>query len=224
VTSQRDPLQVWTVLLAAGSGSRFGGETPKQYEQLGGRRVLDWSIDAAREVGGGVVLVVGADRLDDPEPGVDRVVAGGSTRSESVRAGLSAVPRDAQIIVVHDSARPLAGAALFGAVVAAVGPGVDGAIPGVAVTDTVKRVADGSVVETLEREDLVAVQTPQAFRAGVLRRAHAQGQDATDDAALVEGLGGTVVVVPGLLQNVKITHPHDLDAAAQHLQPDQPPG
>jgi 2-C-methyl-D-erythritol 4-phosphate cytidylyltransferase len=213
-------IEVWTVLLAAGSGSRFGGVNPKQYEPLCGRRVLDWSVDAAREVSSGLVLVVAQDRIDDDEPAVDEVVVGGATRSESVRAGLAAVPRDAQVIVVHDTARPLAGADLFGAVVAAIGPRVDGAIPGVAVTDTIKRIADGQVAETLIREELVAVQTPQAFRAGVLRRAHQGVEEATDDAALVERLGGTVVVVPGSVHNVKITHPHDLETAARHLQMD----
>lgn len=211
-------MDVWTVLLAAGSGSRYGSANPKQYEPLCGRRVLDWSIDAARAVSTGLVLVVASDRVDDDEPAVDRIVKGGATRSESVRAGLAAVPRDAQVVVVHDTARPLADAELFSAVVTAVGPGVDGAIPAVAVTDTIKRVGDGRVLETLVREELVAVQTPQAFRAGVLRRAHSRAEDATDDAALVERLGGVVVVVPGSVQNVKITHPHDLDAAAQHLE------
>ncbi len=210
-------LEVWTVLLAAGSGRRFGGDRPKQYADLGGRRVLDWSIDAARRCSAGVVLVVGEDRVGDAEPEVDRVVAGGSTRSQSVRAGLSAVPRDAPIVVVHDTARPLAGAELFDAVVAAIGSGVDGAVPAVAVTDTIKRVDQATVVETLVREELVAVQTPQAFRAGVLRRAHDRGADATDDAALVEALGGTVVVVPGAPSNIKITHARDLDIAARAL-------
>ncbi len=209
--------EVWTILLAAGSGRRFGGATPKQYETLAGRRVLDWSVAAARRVSDGIVLVVADDRADDDEPGVDRVVVGGATRSESVRAGLAVVPRGAPVVVVHDAARPLAGSALFDAVVSAIGAGVDGAVPALGVTDTIKRVRDGLVVETLPREELVAVQTPQAFRAGVLRRAHAAGTDATDDAALVEALGGTVAVIAGSVQNLKITHPDDLAAAERFV-------
>src|SRR5947209_6478903 len=132
---------VWVVVVAAGRGERFGG--PKQYERLGDRRVLDWSLAAARTVADGVVLVVAAERADDPEPLADVVVAGGATRSASVRAGLDAVPADAAVIVVHDAARPAASAELFDAVVAAVRSGADGAIPGVPVVDTVKRVRDG---------------------------------------------------------------------------------
>ena len=138
------------------------------------------------------------------------MVAGGERRSDSVRRGLDAVPDDCDIVVVHDGARPLASADLFEAVIEAVLAGADAAIPGVAVTDTIKRVDDGCVVDTLDRDDLVAVQTPQAFRAEVLRRAHDGGPDATDDAALVEAVGGTVVVVEGDPANLKITTRHDL--------------
>ena len=199
---------VWVIVVAAGSGTRFGAR--KQYEQLGGRRVLDWSLDVARTVADGVVLVVPAEEADRAEP-ADRVVAGGATRSSSVRAGLEAVPDDAAVVVVHDAARPGAGVALFDAVIEAVRAGADGAVPGVAVVDTVKRVRDGVVVETVERSELVAVQTPQAFRADALRAAHAAGGDASDDGALVEAAGGRVVVVPGQPDNVKITGPDDLD-------------
>ena len=104
---------------------------------------------------------------------------------------------DAEIVVVHDAARPLATAELFDAVIGAVRDGADGAVPGLAVADTLKRVDDVRVTATVDRVGLVAVQTPQAFAAGILRAAHATGADATDDAALVEALGGTVVVVPG---------------------------
>ena len=130
-------------------------------------------------------------------PRSPRSSTGGATRSESVRAGLAAVPPDAEVVVVHDAARPLATAALFDAVIDAVRAGADGAVPGLPVADTLKRVDDVRVIETVDRVGLVAVQTPQAFRAGVLRAAHAPAADATDDAALVEALGGTVVVVPG---------------------------
>jgi 2-C-methyl-D-erythritol 4-phosphate cytidylyltransferase len=199
---------VWTVVVAAGSGARFGA--PKQYEPLGDRRVLDWSVAAARSASDGVVLVVAPERAGDPEPAVDVVVAGGTTRSESVRAGLGAVPEAATVVVVHDAARPAATPSLFAAVVDAVRAGADGALPGLPVVDTIKRVLDATVVETLDRAELVAVQTPQAFRAAALRRAHAAGGEATDDGALVEAAGGRVVVVPGEPDNLKVTTPADL--------------
>ena len=195
---------VWTIVVAGGAGSRMG--RPKQYEQIGSRRVIDHAAAAARAVSDGVVVVV---------PAADVVteggVAGGATRSDSVRAGLAAVPPTATIICVHDAARPFASAELFSAVIAAISDGADAAVPGIAVTDTIKRIdADGIVVETPPRSALVAVQTPQAFRASVLRAAHASGRDATDDAALVELCGGRVVVVAGDQNNRKITHPDDL--------------
>jgi 2-C-methyl-D-erythritol 4-phosphate cytidylyltransferase len=207
-------VSVWVIVVAAGSGTRFGAR--KQYEVLGDRRVLDWSLDAARVVSDGVVLVVPADDVDRAEP-ADRVVAGGATRSASVRAGLDAVPADAAIVVVHDAARPSAGVDLFSAVIDAVRAGADGALPCLAVVDTVKRVHDGVVVETVERSELVVVQTPQAFRADVLRAAHAGGGDASDDGALVEAAGGRVVVVPGQPDNLKITGPDDLVRLRQEL-------
>ncbi|MGB8862217.1 MAG: 2-C-methyl-D-erythritol 4-phosphate cytidylyltransferase [Ilumatobacteraceae bacterium] len=203
---------VWTIVVAGGSGQRFGG--PKQYERLGSQRVLDWSVAAARAAGAGVVIVVPA--ADAAREGG---VAGGATRSDSVRAGLAQVPAEATIVCVHDGARPFADAAVFGRVVAAVAAGADGAIPGVAVADTIKQVAaDGAVVHTPDRASLMAVQTPQAFRAEVLRAAHATGVDATDDAALVEAAGGRIVVVAGDPANRKITDPDDLAWARRRVQ------
>lgn len=198
---------VWTVVVAAGSGDRYG--LPKQYERLVGRRVLDWSLAAARTSSDGVVLVVRADRETEAEE-ADAVVAGGDTRSMSVRAGLAAVPDDVDIVVVHDAARPAASRQLFRSVIRAVEGGADGAVPGLPVVDTLKRAQDGVVVETLDRRGLVSVQTPQAFLATVLRAAHAAGGEATDDAALVEQTGGRVVVVPGDPDNIKLTRPSDL--------------
>jgi 2-C-methyl-D-erythritol 4-phosphate cytidylyltransferase len=201
-------MSTWAVVVAAGQGDRFGG--PKQYRPLAGRRVLDWSLDAARSVADGVVLVVARGHEDDDEA-VDALVAGGATRSASVRAGLEAVPDDAEVIVIHDAARPAASPALFAAVVEAVRAGADGAVPGLPLVDTIKRIdAEGAVVATEDRAALVAVQTPQAFRAAALRAAHALGADATDDAALVER-AGRVVVVPGDPANRKITVPDDLE-------------
>ncbi len=207
---------MWTIVVAAGQGSRFGG--PKQYEVVAGQRVLDWSLAAARSVSDGVVVVVDEARVQAGEALADVVVAGGVTRSASVRAGLTAVPDDADVVVVHDAARPCASPALFAATVDAVGAGADAAVPGVAMTDTVKRVDAGGMVElTLDRDSLVSVQTPQAFAAGVLRAAHARGGDATDDAALVEAAGGRVAVVSGEVANAKVTGPGDLADAARHL-------
>jgi 2-C-methyl-D-erythritol 4-phosphate cytidylyltransferase len=200
-------VKTWAIVVAAGRGERFGG--PKQYEVIAGKRVVDWSMDDAWATCDGVVLVVppGDDRRS---PTAAHHVDGGATRSASVRNGLAAVPADVDVIVVHDAARPAAGAALFRAVIDAVRGGADAAIPGIAVADTIKRVDGAVVVETLDRSTLVAVQTPQAFRAGALRDAHATGADATDDAALVERAGGRVVVVPGHAANRKLTDPGDL--------------
>lgn len=207
-------MSVWAVVVAAGEGRRFGG--PKQLAHLGGRRVLDWSIETALTVATGVVLVTPSSHLRLVPDSVAaefaiRVIEGGATRADSVRAGLAAVPDAADIVVVHDAVRPLATPALFRAVVSAVENGADGAIPGLPVTDTLKRIDDhGAVTATVDRGDLVVVQTPQAFRAGVLRAAHEGAPEATDDAALVEAVGGTVVIVPGEDRNLKITVAQDL--------------
>ena len=209
---------MWTIVVAGGTGQRFGN--PKQYELLDDRRVIDHSRSIAEIASAGVVVVVPASDAER-EGGV----AGGSTRSESVRAGLAAVPPEATIICVHDAARPLATAELYERVIAAVRDGADAAIPAIEVTDTIKVIErpahartdggiDGSaVVSTPDRSTLVAVQTPQAFRSSALRAAHGQAGSATDDAALVEAFGGRVVVVTGEPRNRKITEPDDLDWA-----------
>jgi 2-C-methyl-D-erythritol 4-phosphate cytidylyltransferase len=209
-------VSVWAVVVAAGSGTRFGA--PKQFASIGGRPMVAWSVVSARSVADGVVVVLpggdpGLHGDTDRLHGADRGVAGGASRAASVRSGLAAVPAEAEVVVVHDGARPLASPALFRAVVDAVRAGADAVVPGLAVTDTLKRVADGAVVDTVARDGLVGVQTPQAFRADVLRRAHEAGADATDDAALVEAVGATVRVVPGDARNVKVTTPADLEIA-----------
>jgi 2-C-methyl-D-erythritol 4-phosphate cytidylyltransferase len=210
------PDVVWTIVVAAGTGARFGGR--KQFERLGSRRVLDWSVDAARAASDGVV-VVGPPDEHEADAVHGRFVPGGSTRSESVRAGLAAVPDDATVIVVHDAARPFASSELFTAVLRAIGNGADAAVPGIAVTDTIKQItADGTVITTPPRASLVAVQTPQAFRASALRRAHAVGAEGTDDAALVEAQGGWVVVVAGDERNRKLTRPEDLVWARSQIE------
>lgn len=214
--------RVWGIVVAGGSATRFG--EAKQFLSLAGRPVAERAVDACRSVCDSVVLVVPADSVSADTArrhGADVTVAGGPTRASSVRAGLGAVGPEAEIVVVHDAARPLARPALFKAVVAALeADGVAGAICAVPVTDTVKRVTrdpggsgDPSVAETLDRVDLVAVQTPQAFLVDVLRRAHGGEPEATDDAALVEALGLTVCVVPGDPDNLKLTTPADLARA-----------
>jgi 2-C-methyl-D-erythritol 4-phosphate cytidylyltransferase len=202
--------RVWTIVVAGGTGRRFG--SVKQFELLGDRRVIDHARAVADEMSDGTVVVVPA---EDAER--ERGVAGGGTRSESVRAGLAAVPDEATIILVHDAARPFAGPEVYRRVIDAVVGGADGAIPCVPVHDTIKVVAEGTVVDTPERSSLVAVQTPQGFRAAALRAAHAGGAEATDDSALVERMGGRVVVVAGDDDNRKITRPTDLEWARQRL-------
>lgn len=205
------PPTVWAVVVGGGTGQRFGRQ--KQYEVVGGERMIDRSRRIAASVCDGVVVVV------PPADAVrERAVAGGDTRSESVRAGLAAVPGDAGVICVHDAARPLATADLYRRVIAAVAAGADGAVPGVPVVDTIKVIdGDGVVVATPARASLVAVQTPQAFRADALRAAHAASGDGTDDASLVERFGGRVMVVPGEPANRKVTDPADLDWVREQL-------
>lgn len=197
----------WCVLVAAGSGTRFGG--PKQFAQLCGRSVLEHSITTARAATEGVVVVAHPDAIEQTRglaTAATVVVAGGATRSESSRLGVEAVPGDAGVILVHDAARPLATRNLFESVIDAVRLGADGVVPVVPVTDTVRDTQG----ELVDRDQLVAVQTPQGFSAEVLRRAVATGEEATDDAALVAAVGGTIAFVDGDPANRKITQPDDL--------------
>lgn len=202
----------WVIVVAAGSGSRFGGA--KQYAPLLGRRVVDWAIDVARSVADGVVLVVAPECVDQPEPAVDEVVAGGATRSESVRAGLAAVPDDAEVVLVHDAARPLASHNLFRSVVDAVLAGSEAVVPVLSVVDTI---TDEHGVP-VDRDHLRAVQTPQGFDAGVLRTVHAARPEATDDATLVAAAGGRFRQVTGERWNLKITEADDLGVAEAVLE------
>lgn len=205
---------VGAVVVAAGRGDRFGGA--KQFLVLHGVRLVDRAVVACAAVCDQVVVVLPAGTEWDGPP-VTAAVEGGATRSASVRAGLGALQGDPDVVIVHDAARPLASPALFRAVIAAVRAGADAAVPGVAVADTLKRVDGTRVVETVDRDALVAVQTPQGFRAEALWAAHASAGDATDDAALVEAAGGTVVVVPGEPGNFKVTELADLERLAAAL-------
>lgn len=201
----------WCIVVAGGSGRRFGGL--KQLESVGGRRVLDHAVGSARASCDGVVVVLPAALVDTPAgevPGADVVVAGGATRVASARAGLGAVPPSADVVLVHDAARPLATSKLFSRVIAAVRAGADAVVPTVPIVDTVRTTSG----ELVDRSALRASQTPQGFTADVLRRSHdaaaAAGMDATDDAALVAACGTPVTLIEGEPDNRKITEPSDL--------------
>ncbi len=206
-------MSVAAVVVAGGRGVRFGG--PKQFASLGEESVAAISVRHARSVAQTVILVVPAGYSGSGE-GADVVTEGGASRAASVRAGLAYVG-EADVVVVHDAARPLARPELFRAVVAAVRDGADAAVPGLPITDTVKRVrwvqSTCVVEDTVAREELVTVQTPQAFSRVALQTAHAHDAEATDDAALIERAGGRVVVVAGQRDNLKITEPADLEWA-----------
>lgn len=210
------------LIVAAGSGERLGDDRPKALVELAGRSLLQWSVDLMLAVGAVERIVVAL------PPGVTAPagaigVEGGAVRSESVARALRATaPGDPEdLIVVHDAARPLASAKLVRRALAALtgtdGASLDAAIAAAPMADTVKRVSDGVVVETLDRSALWAVQTPQVFRRGALERALDVSEEilaqATDDAWLVERLGGRVAVVPAGDENLKITTPLDLSLA-----------
>lgn len=199
----------WTIVVAAGSGSRFGGSTPKQFLEVAGKRVVDWSVVAAASVSSGIVVVVpqGSSANVSAHGLVCEVICvnGGATRSDSVRNGLVVVPASVEVVLVHDAARPVASPELFARVVAAVHSGADAVVPVVDVVDTIRDV-DGNPID---RTQLQAVQTPQGFSAMALRSAHAPGAEATDDATLVRAAGGTVVGVEGERWNIKVTEPDD---------------
>ena len=204
------PPSMWTIVVGGGSGRRYGGA--KQYDLIDGQRVIDRSVATARACSAGVVVVVPQSDVEAEQANlqVDAVVAGGTTRSASVRNGLAAVPAEVDLVAVHDAARPLASSELFAVVAGAlVDASVDAAVPAVAVTDTIRHRRNG----TVDRADLVAVQTPQVFRASALRRVHADAPDASDDAGLLDAAGATVVIVEGDASNIKITRPVDLEIA-----------
>jgi 2-C-methyl-D-erythritol 4-phosphate cytidylyltransferase len=215
----------WAVLVAAGRGDRLGAGRPKAFVRLGGLPLLAESLRRLDECDriDGVVLVVPPE-WEQPaillaeELGASKVaacVAGGETRSESVRLGVAEVPDEAAVIVVHDAARPALPDDVIPRLLEALALGWDGAVPGLPVTDTVKRVREGAVAETLVRAELVAVQTPQAFVASVLRAAVAG--EGSDCASLVEAGGGRVAVVPGDERLLKVTTQADLERVAAWL-------
>ena len=213
MTERQGP--VWGILLAAGSGRRFG--SGKQFTEVRGQRLVDLALRATSRACDAVVLVLPPGVAWDGAP-VARVVAGGPSRTASVRAGLGEVPPDAAIVVVHQAANPLATQALFDAVLEAVWGGADAAVPGLTPADVVRRVEGSRMLEDVGRDDLVIVQTPGAFRAEILRAAHASGAEAVEDTALVAALGVTVTVVEGDPRNVHVATPTDLSIVGALLE------
>ena len=214
-------MSVWAVLAAAGRGERLGSDRPKAFARLGGRPLLAESLERLEESGWIDAIVIAAPP-DWEEPSilvaeeiaatkVSSAVTGGESRSESVRLALAEVPEEVAVVLVHDAARPLLPEEVIERVLAPLSEGWDGVVPAVPLADTVKRVQGDRVVETLPRENLVAVQTPQAFLADALRRAVAGDVSAaTDCASLVESQGGRVKVVVGDPRLLKVTDVDDL--------------
>ena len=214
-------MSVWAVLAAAGRGERLGSDRPKAFARLGGRPLLAESLERL-ESSDWIDQIVIAAPPDWEEPSilvaeeiaatkVSSAVTGGASRSESVRLALEDVPEDAVVVLVHDAARPLLPESVIERVLAPLSEAWDGAVPALPLADTVKRVDGDRVTETLSRADLVAVQTPQAFLADVLRRAvSGDVASATDCSSLVEASGGRVTWVEGDPRLLKVTDADDL--------------
>ncbi len=228
-----EAVAVWAVIVAAGSGERLGAEHPKAFVAFGENPLIAASVLALDDHPGidGIVLVVPAGweeratfMADDIGAGKASIaVAGGASRSDSVALGVAEVPADAAVILVHDAARPIVPAALIDRVLAGFADGSDGVIPVLPIADTVKRVdAAGRVVETLDRSELRSVQTPQAFKAEIFRRALAapDRNTGTDCASLVERIGGIVTTVEGDPRSLKITTRSDLERALELVDAD----
>jgi len=222
---------VAVVIPAGGIGTRLGRRTPKQFLALGGSPILVATVRhfARHPRVTGIVVPAPAAHVERTRRLLGRmrgapitVVVGGGTRQESVSRGLAAVSTDSALVLVHDAVRPFITRALIDAVLGAA-RATGAAICALPITETVKRVSGGLVEGTLDRSELVAVQTPQAFRADLLREAHDKarrdGFTGTDDAMLVERLGQSVRVVAGLAENVKITTSVDLRRARARARP-----
>lgn len=222
----------WGVVVAAGGGARFGGGRPKALLELAGTALVVHAVRALREGGcSGVVVAVRADLMAAvaellPESDV-RVVAGGSTRQESVSAGLRAVPANARWVLIHDAARPLVPPAVVSAVRATLADGAPAVIPVLPVADTIKSVDPaGMITATVDRSTLARAQTPQGFERDLLERALEncvrEQREVTDDAAAVAALGVPVRTVPGDARGLKITTPADLAVARAMLEAEPP--
>jgi len=221
-------MSVWALLVAAGAGERLGGERPKAFARLGALPLLAEPLRRLEESGwiDAIVVAVPAG-WEEPtillaeELAATKVVAavaGGATRAESVRAALAEVPADALAVIVHDAARPLVSETVLERVLAPLSEGWDGVVPGLPLADTVKTVDGDRVTGTESRENLVAVQTPQAFLASKLREAYAGDlAGVTDCSSLVEACGGRVKVVEGDRRLLKVTTRADLEQVAAWL-------
>ena len=207
---------VWAIVLAGGTSQRFGG-SPKQFEPVGGVRMVDRTVAAARRTCDRVALVLPPGRDWDGEP-VDARAEGGDHQSESLRAGLATLPADAAIAVVADPAHPLASDALFRAVIDAVRRGADGAVPVVPILEVIQRVHDGHVVETVPKAELVLTQSPHAFRVPVLRTVHADRPRPVENSGLLVERGYRVDTVPGEPGNLHVTTPEEM-AVVHRLTP-----
>jgi 2-C-methyl-D-erythritol 4-phosphate cytidylyltransferase len=221
-------MSVWAVIVAAGKGERLAADHPKAFAPLAGRPLLAESLERLESSDlVDAIVVVAPPEWEEPaillaeELGAGKVVAcvpGGATRSASVRIGVREVADDATAIVVHDAARPLVSDEVLARVLAPLGEGCDGCVPGLPLADTIKRAPGGAVVETVDRSDLYAIQTPQAFVAAAFRSALAGPlEDASDCAGFVEANGGRVRVVPGDPTLRKVTTRADLDAVERLL-------
>jgi 2-C-methyl-D-erythritol 4-phosphate cytidylyltransferase len=199
---------VWAIVLAGGSGARFGGR--KQFAAVGSLRLVDLAVETALATCDRVVLVLPGGTRWDGAP-VARVVPGGEDRPASVRRALAAIPDEMGTVVVHQAANPLASPDLIRALVSAVASGAPAVCPGLRPADVVRRVRGTAAGDVIGRDDLVLIQTPAAFRLDVLRHAHASGAAALEDTALVSASGYEVYVVPGDPRNVHVATPADLD-------------
>lgn len=221
----RDHRVTGVIVVAGGLGTRLGAGCPKALVEVGGESLVAHAVRRGIAAAGvrQVVVVAPQGYLEEFRallPATVEVVVGGAERTDSVAAGVAALGPQVGVVLVHDAARALAPTALFERVAQAVVAGADAVVPGLPVTDTIKQVDDaGVVVATPDRAALRAVQTPQAFDRDALERAHALGEQATDDAALVERLGGRVQVVDGDPHALKVTTPRDLEQVERLLRP-----
>lgn len=206
-------MRIAAILLAGGSGTRFGAGTPKQYLTLAGRSVIRHAAEALARHATLLQPVGDAGPIAAHLAGIGHLppVPGGATRQDSVMSGLNAlIPHAPDVVLVHDGARPLFPGGTIPALLAALET-APGAIPALPVADTLKLVSGGTITRTVPRDGLYRAQTPQAFRFQALLDAHRAGTvGATDDASLIEAIGGTVAIVPGSEDNIKVTYPEDL--------------
>ena len=222
-------MKIHAIIVAAGTGSRFGGPVPKQFLPLGGIPVVMRAIDALRQAIPGLsdTIVLSAEEVDrwhnlclQYSFRSPTVAHGGATRFHSVRNALAVAPADADVIMVHDGARPFPAHETIVQLIEAMRSGDSGAIPAVAVTDSLRILLPNGASAAVDRSKYRAVQTPQAFPANLLHQAYAQADDSvafTDDASVMEAAGHRITLVEGTPSNIKITNPHDIARAEASL-------